>query len=237
MSAINLSKVTVNLSKGEKVNLSKASNNLNKIMVALGWDPVEPEVETVVEKVKPGFFAKLFGAQEKEVTRQIRVSKSTEDYDLDAWIALERKGKIERIQDVVYYGNLAFYDDDNILIIKHHGDNLTGQGAANSDKEQITFNLEHIPSKYDKILVAVTIYRGKERHQSFGIVKNTFVRVVDMNDNFEICRYSQADMSDNPDAISFIAGEFCREGGTWQFKAIGECTKDGSITDVIARYQ
>lgn len=37
MGAVNLSKVTVNLSKGEKVNLSKTSDSLDKIMVGLVW--------------------------------------------------------------------------------------------------------------------------------------------------------------------------------------------------------
>ena len=56
MSTVDLSKHTVNLSKGEKINLSKSAEGLSKIMVGLGWDPAtDAQVQQVTEVIKPGF--------------------------------------------------------------------------------------------------------------------------------------------------------------------------------------
>ena len=236
MGTVDLSKHTVNLSKGDKINLSKSAEGLSKIMVGLGWDPASDEVtREVTETIKPGFLGRLFGAQEKTVTRQVVVrSNMGETIDCDAWLALLRNGKLVDNDDIIYYGNKDFYAHGE-NVVHHHGDNLTGEGDG--DDEQITINLEDLPAKYDSIVVGVTIYRGKEKNQSFGGLKNTFVRVVDERDGFEICRFNQSEMAENKDAITFIAGKLFKDKGEWQFKAIGKGTLDKSISEAAAHYK
>ena len=228
MGTVNLSKVTVNLSKGDKINLSKASKGLKKVLIGLGWDPVD-KCQTFQQPA--GFFSRLFGKTTETVTRRV---ESGEEIDCDAWVCLLKDGDFSGSEeDLIYYHNLNFRKNGETIII-HHGDNLTGEGDG--DDEEISIDLSKMPNKYDGAIIGVTIYRGAERNQSFGSIKNTFIRIVDEDDNFEICRFNQADMSDMPSALTFIAGKLYKDNGEWQFKAIGDCTMDKSIAAATKRF-
>jgi len=233
MGTVDLTKKTVNLSKGEKINLSKSSDSgLKSIMVGLGWDPAEDGfIERQVTK-EPGFIGKLFGAKPTTVTERVR-AKSTGDIDCDAWLALLKDGKLISGDNIIYYGRKELITS-NGRVIWHHGDNLTGEGDG--DDEQITINLKGLPDSINGIIVGVTIYQGKTRRQSFGIIKNTFIRVVDESNNFEICRFDQGQIADNKDALTFIAGKLYKDKGEWQFEAVGKCTMDESIAAAANHY-
>lgn len=237
MSTVDLSKHTINLSKGDKINLSKSAEGLSKIMVGLGWDPAEDDYcEEVTEVIKPGFIARLFGAKERTVTKNVRVrSGNHETIDCDAWLALLQNGRLVSDSDVIYYGRKEFYNNDGDMVVLHHGDNLTGEGEG--DDEQITINLKGLPSNYDSIVIGVTIYHGADKGQSFGSIKNTFIRVVDERDDFEICRFDQAEVAENKDAITFIAGKLYKDKGEWQFTATGKGTADKSINEAASHYR
>jgi stress response protein SCP2 len=233
MATVDLSKKTVNLSKGEKINLSKSNESgLKSVMIGLGWDPAENGfIEREVTK-EPGFIGKLFGAKPTTVTERVR-AKSVGDIDCDAWLALLKDGKLADSKDIIYYGKKELTENGN-TVIKHHGDNLTGEGDG--DDEEITIDLSQLPNRYNGIIIGVTIYQGKQRHQSFGIIKNTFVRVVDEKDNFEICRFDQGQMADNKDSLTFIAGKLYKDKGEWQFEAVGKCTMDETISEAASHY-
>ena len=233
MATVDLSKKTVNLSKGEKINLSKSNETgLKSVMIGLGWDPAEDGfIEREVTK-EPGFIGKLFGAKPTTVTERVR-AKSTGDIDCDAWLALLKDGKLISGDNIIYYGRKEL-NTSNGNVILHHGDNLTGEGDG--DDEEITINLKALPDTINGIIVGVTIYQGKQRHQSFGMIKNTFIRVVDEKDNFEICRFDQGQMADNKDSLTFIAGKLYKDKGEWQFEAVGKCTMDETISEAASHY-
>lgn len=233
MATVDLSKKTVNLSKGEKINLSKSNDTgLKSIMVGLGWDPAEDGfIEREVIK-EPGFIGKLFGAKPTTVTERVR-AKSVGDIDCDAWLGLLKDGVLIPGDNIIYYGRKELnYKGERV--IWHHGDNLTGEGEG--DDEQITIDLKGLPDTINGIVIGVTIYQGKQRHQSFGIIKNTFVRVVDEKDNFEICRFNQGQMADDKDSLTFIAGKLYKDKGEWQFEAVGKCTRDENISEAAGHY-
>lgn len=245
MSTVNLAKHTVNLSKGQKINLSKSSDTgLKEIMVGLGWSAASAvqssQVHEVTEVVQPGFFGKLFGAKPKTVTRRVEStgSRRKEEIDCDAWVVLLQNGELKADKDIIYYGNKDLYAH-NENVVHHHGDNLIGNKSGNGkgDDEEITINLKELPSNYDSIIVGVTIYSGKEKGQSFGNISDTFVRVVDKKDNFEICRFNQTEMAENKDAITFIAGKLYKDHGEWQFEAIGKGTMSERIRDEAMKYK
>ncbi len=50
--------MSINLSKGQKINLSKESNGLTQIMVGLGWDEVQQNT---------GFLGALFGSKPQDI--------------------------------------------------------------------------------------------------------------------------------------------------------------------------
>lgn len=196
----------ISLSKGQKVSLTKEKPGLSEICVGLGWDEAQPQ---------KGFFASLF-------------SGAPQDIDCDASVYLLKNGKLIDESDMVFFNNLTHKSG----AVYHHGDNLTGGGAG--DDEQISINLVKIPAQYDKIVIAVNIYKADERKQHFGMVQNAFIRVVDKSNNSEICRYNLTDNYYGKTGIIF--GEVCRDGGEWKFNAVGEGIMASFIGDVAKRF-
>lgn len=182
--------MTLSLTKGQNMSLSKAAPGLKKIRVALGWDP----------RITAG-----------------------EDFDLDASaIRLTQAGKVRHDGDFVYYNQLSTVDGS----VKHAGDNLTGGGDG--DDETILVELDNIPTEIDTITFPVSIYDAKARKQSFGQVRNAYIRIVDDSSNQELARYDLSEDASSLDAMVF--GEVYRDRanqGQWKFRAVGQGFTDG----------
>lgn len=152
-----------------------------------------------------------------------------QDIDCDASAILcDQDGKIKSKHDIVYFGNLRHKSG----AVKHMGDNLTG--AGDGDAEQIMVNLSALPSDYHQMVFVVNIYQAFQRKQHFGMVKNAYIRIVDTDTNKELCRYNLSENYDNMTAMVF--GKVYKQNNTWNFDAIGEPTKDASISQMSQRY-
>src|SRR5437764_3081362 len=102
----------------------------------------------------------------------VRTTTGT-DHDLDASALLcNESGKILSDSHFIFFNNLTSPDGS----VQHTGDNLTGEGEG--DDEVINVNVASVPQEVDKIVVAVSIYDAESRGQSFGQVRNAFIRVV-----------------------------------------------------------
>ncbi|MBQ7568082.1 TerD family protein [bacterium] len=201
--------MSVSLSKGQKVSLSKERAGLTKIRAALGWDEAQPE------KKSGGFLSSLFSAM-----------SAPTDIDCDASAILLVGNKLRRDpEDVVYYGNL----NHSSGAVNHMGDNLTG--AGDGDCEVIEIDLAKVPNLYTRIAIVVNIYNAVSRHQHFGMIKNAYIRLIDTSNNQEMCKYDLSD--DYSGAYAVIVGEVYRDGAEWKFNAIGEGTKDHSLRALL----
>ncbi len=198
--------MAISLSKGQKVSLTKEKPGLSEIFVGLGWDEV---------KQKKGFFSNL-------------INGTPQDIDCDASVYLLENDKLKSDNDVVFFNNLTHYSG----AVTHHGDNLTGGGDG--DDEQVSINLKKVPASINKIVIAVNIYKGKERKQHFGLVENAFIRVVDKSNNSELCRYNLTD--DYSGSTGVIFGEVYRDGDEWKFNAVGEGIQASYINDISKRF-
>jgi tellurium resistance protein TerD len=144
----------------------------------------------------------------------VRTTTGTE-FDLDASALLVRPdGKVLSDQHFVFYGNLTSPDG----AVEHTGDNLTGEGEG--DDEQINVNLGSVPPDVDKIVFPVSIYDADGRGQSFGQVRNAFIRVVNRADQAELTRYDLSEDASTETAMVF--GELYRNGAEWKFRAVGQ---------------
>lgn len=120
--------MSVNLQKGQKVDLTKGNAGLRRVMVGLGWDEAQ-------QTQSRGLFGGLFGGGGK-----------VEDIDCDAIaFLLDRNGQIASRQDVVFFNNLKHASG----CVIHQGDNLTG--AGDGDDEQIMVDLSRLPAQYERI--------------------------------------------------------------------------------------
>ncbi|WP_410538696.1 TerD family protein [Streptomyces sp. KL2] len=137
------------------------------------------------------------------------------DFDLDASALLTNtEGKVVSDQHFVFFNNLTSPDGS----VEHTGDNLTGEGEG--DDEVIKVNLAGVPAEVAKIVFPVSIYEAETRQQSFGQVRNAYIRVVNQADNKELARYDLSEDASTETAMVF--GELYRHGAEWKFRAIGQ---------------
>lgn len=165
--------MSVNLQKGQKVDLTKGNTGLKTLVVGLGWDEA------------PKKFS-LFGGKNEDI-----------DCDASAILINGNTGKLMGPPDVVYYGNLTHKSG----AIRHCGDNLTGEGDG--DDEQLIVELTKVPAEYSKIVFVVTIYQAIERKQQFGMIQNAFIRIVDADNGTELCKYNLSENYTGKTAMIF----------------------------------
>ena len=135
------------------------------------------------------------------------------DLDTSAFL-LNRAGHVRHDTDFVFYNNLEAEDG----VVKHLGDNTTGTGDG--DSEVIEINLDALPFDVEKIAFAVTIHNAEERQQNFGLVKNAYIRILNLDTKIELARFDLTE--DAADQNGFVFGEISREGTGWKFKAVGQ---------------
>jgi tellurium resistance protein TerD len=142
------------------------------------------------------------------------------DFDLDAAaFCCGEDGKVHQDLDFVFYNNLKHPSG----AIEHLGDNLTGDGEG--DDEQIIIDLSMVPSHIHKIDFTVTIHEADVRQQNFGQVSNSYVRIVNSDNNQELLRYDLGEEFSVETAI--VVGEIYRYNGEWKFNAIGSGFQGG----------
>ena len=147
-------------------------------------------------------------------------SNSGSDFDLDiAAFLLDANNKFNTVSNVIFFNNMQ---GQGICL---EGDNRTGAGEG--DDERIRIDLEAISPHVQKIVFVVTIHEAQAKRQTFGMVENSYVRILDEERNErEVCRFN---LKENGSTVtSVIFAELYKTSGDWQFKAIGE----GKIADL-----
>lgn len=202
--------MSINLQKGQKINLSKERTGLSKVMVGLGWSEVQPA----------GGFLGMF--KQKPV-----------DIDCDAFaICLGADGKLlnhatDLKECTVFFNNLRWWNGS----IQHMGDNLIG-GAG--DCEQIYVDLDNVPAEIFGIVFAVNIYEAFKKNQHFGMVQNAFIRVVDNDRHVELCRFNLNENYNNMTGL--IAGALLRTSSGWEFHTDGQAARVESLVNIVASF-
>jgi len=136
------------------------------------------------------------------------------DYDLDVSVFMVGKSnRVERDEDFIFYNNLKHSSGS----VEHLGDNRTGEGDG--DDEEILMDLPKIPDHIERVAVTVTIYDAEQRRQNFGQVSNSYVRVLNTDNEEEILRYDLGEEVSIETAITVC--EIYRYNGEWKFSAVG----------------
>lgn len=133
-------------------------------------------------------------------------------FDLDAAaFMLAGTGKVRTSDDFIFYNQKIGPG------VEHMGDNRTGEGDG--DDEIIKIDLNAIPADIEKISFTVTIDQAEERKQNFGMVENSYIRVVDEVSGTELLKYDLGEDFSIETAV--VVAELYRHGGEWKFNAIG----------------
>jgi tellurium resistance protein TerD len=174
--------MSVSLTKGANVSLTKHAPNLRSVTVGLGWD----------ERATSGA-----------------------EFDLDASaLMVDGNGKILSDRHFVFFNNLNSPDGS----VEHTGDNLNGGGDG--DDEMINVRLNDVPPECLRIVFPVSIYEAENRRQSFGQVRNAFIRIVNSDNSTELTRYDLGE--DFSTETAMIFGELYRHSNEWKFRAVGQ---------------
>lgn len=127
--------MSVSLTKGSKVSLTKGGSGLSKVFLGLGWDSAKDS--------KGGFFSSIFGG-----------GNSGGDVDLDASCVVMDAAK--HVIDTVWFRQLASKDGS----IKHSGDNRTG--AGDGDDEVISVDLASVPANAKYLVFTINSFTGQD---------------------------------------------------------------------------
>ena len=136
------------------------------------------------------------------------------DFDLDVSVfMLGADGKVPSNDEFIFFNQKVHKSGS----VEHTGDNRTGIGTG--DDEIIKVDLSKVPSNIEKIAFTVTIYDAVNRRQTFGQVENSYIRIVNEDNNQEIVRYDLVEDFSIENAM--VVGELYRYNGEWKFKAVG----------------
>jgi tellurium resistance protein TerD len=198
--------MALTLAKGQNLSLTKTAPQLKIARLGLGWD-----------------------------------ARSTDGqpFDLDASaILVQANNKVRGDQDFIFYNQMGdvtlphrpgqrdsdpFDFDPERASVMYQGDNRTGEGDG--DDEQIVVDFGKVPADIDKIVFTVSIHEADARGQSFGQVRNAFIRLVNEETNDEIVRYDLTEDASTNTALIFA--EVYRNNGEWKFRAVGQGYNDG----------
>ena len=196
--------LTLNLQKNQVLDITKRNPGLKKIKVGLGWDASRSSDDSDLDVAT--FIL------DRTDTSKICYYHNSFDLDVVALI-LDSRNKITDTSKICYYHNR------NTNGCNLSEDNRTGQGEG--DDETITVDLANVPKDVEKIVFAVTIYEADVRRQNFGMIDNSYIRLLDNNNgDKELCRFILTDNSSFDKAVLFA--EVYRNGQEWEFRTIGE---------------
>jgi len=155
------------------------------------------------------------------------VSSTGAAFDLDASVfVMGSNSKVIADDYFVFYNNITTPDG----AVTHTGDNLTG--AGDGDDESIVVDFSKINPAVEELCIVVTIHDAIQRKQNFGQVRNSFIRVVDEQNNV-IIKYELDEDFSIETAVEF--GRIYKRDSVWKFEAIGAGMK-GGLEDYLKKY-
>ena len=154
-------------------------------------------------------------------------SGTTIDLDVSVFM-LGKNGKLPTDEFFVFYNNLKSPDG----AVQHTGDNRTG--AGDEDDEMVLVNLPHISETIVELVFVASIHEAAVRRHNFGLLKDAYIRIVDMETKREILCYDLDNEFGTNYDVEF--GKLRKIEGDWVFVASGLGSNGGlqSYIDMFA---
>lgn len=198
--------MSINLNKGSRFNLQKASPGLIHIGVGLGWDPNET----------PGGPAFDLDASAFMVGNNYKIP--ADGYFVFYGNQISADGAVRSSGDDQTGGNSDTGDDETLFLDLPKVSPLI---------EQIVFTATICKYPND----AKKDIRTKELN--FGMVNNCYIRIFNQDNEEELLKYNLKEKFNNEDALEF--GRLYRTGDSWEFEAMGRGSV-GSLEVLVEMY-
>jgi len=191
--------VSINLQKGDRIDLAKEDPNLKRVAVALGWD-------------------------ENNTNSGAEFDLDASAFMLNANGKIPSEKFFVFYKNLTSLDEAVKHTGDNLTGGK--GDNKTDHVEfGKDDNETIHVEFGKLDSRIVEIPVVVTIYDAATRKQNFGMVNNAFIRLYNVDTKKEICRYDLSENFQRETAIEF--GRLYKKDGAWKFRPVGQGYNDG----------
>jgi tellurium resistance protein TerD len=137
------------------------------------------------------------------------------DFDLDCTaFLLMGNGKIQNEDYMNFYNNKISPDG----AVKHSSDNKSGNSGV-GDAEYIDIDVSKLNPNIKEIVFVITIDKAVEKHQTFGQVRDSYIRIVDLDTNEELCKYELDEDFSVEKSVEF--GRLYFKDGVFKFDAMG----------------
>ncbi len=152
------------------------------------------------------------------------------DLDLCAFI-LNNDRQTRKDPDFVFYNNRQSEEGE----VKHMGDSRTGAGEG--DDEMITIDLQALPFDVAAIMLVISIHDGEIKEQDFSGVRDVFLRIVNADTDFELCKIEIPDAYlEEHKGTAMKIGKIFRDGPKWRFHACTETIPKGGLRALATEY-
>ncbi|MCC6597831.1 MAG: TerD family protein [Alphaproteobacteria bacterium] len=142
------------------------------------------------------------------------------DLDLSIFM-IDKTGKTRVDEDFIFY-NFTTAPDGGA---KHLGDSRTG--AGDGDDESILIDTHALSFEISKVLIVLSIYKGYEKKQNVGMIRDAYIRILNPDTKHEICRYNLNQVLKEREETAMIAGILERNGPKWHFLPHDEFIEGG----------
>ena len=155
--------------------------------------------------------------------------KDSYDLDISAFLLdKDRRVTTAKVPERVIFFNMLHQQG-----ITLEGDNPTG--AGDGDDERIDVNLNDIAPDINEIIFNVNIYNAKKKNQTFGMVRNSYIRLLDADNNEkELARFDLKDDASTATAVTFA--RLFRTSNGWSFEALGDTYNVADLNELLSRY-
>ncbi|KGE16328.1 TerD family protein [Paenibacillus wynnii] len=140
-------------------------------------------------------------------------TRSEVEVDFSAFL-LTPAQTVSKDEDLIFYANPSA-SNSSVAVLQSDKKAYTGL----TDNTQIAVELRQIPTEYERIAFALTIYEGEQRQQNFSLLDDTYIRIINATDGTELVRYRLGKAFSVETAI--VAGEIYRYNNEWKFSAVG----------------
>jgi len=149
------------------------------------------------------------------------------DSDLDASaFMLNADGQIPAEEFFVFYNNLESKD----FAVRHSGDDKAG---GTGDVETIKVDINKLDPRIEQIVFTVSIHDSVSTGENFGQVRNSFIRIYNVDSNEELLKYELDEDFSVETALDF--GRLYKRNNAWRFEAIG-IAGTGGLESFVTKY-
>jgi tellurium resistance protein TerD len=132
------------------------------------------------------------------------------DIDMSIFL-LGHDGQTRMNEDFIFYNQPESLDG----AVVHNGDSRTG--AGDGDDESVVIDLHGVPFDVSSIVFVCSVYKGAEKEQGLGLVRNSFIRLVNKASDHEILRFNLDNHFSTRVETAAIVATINREAGKWRF--------------------